>query len=406
MPLSNAKVKALKDPGKHSDGLGLVLNISKGGTKSWIQRITVKGKRKDIGLGGYPKVSLKQAREWRDSNRALVAIGRAPLSALDRKRGKKAREVNKPQTPTFEAEARLYHSEKMENIVPRNRLQWIQRAEQYLFPILGDMPVNKIRPYDLYEILQPLALEKSETAHRLKIICNQTFQRAVFMQIIPSNPVQALAGQLPKRVKSRAIPHRSTPFWKVSRELRKVELSTAHLTTKLAFKFMVLNAQRPSETRFLEWEDVDFDNAMLTIPAERMKMRQPHRIPMSRQSLDLLRQAYAVSWHSRYIFPSQATKKDVPLTKNTLHQLAVKLNLEGTPHGYRASFKTWATESGREYDAVELSLAHVLGSEVERVYFRGSMQDQRRKIMQDWADFVEKDKGNTLGTLDRLREVV
>lgn len=383
--LSATKARTLKDAGRYTDGGGLYLNIARGGSKSWVQRVIVDGKRRDLGLGSYPTVTLARARELTLDNKRRVSEGKAPLSSRKRATSRRARAGK----PTFETLAREYHEANAGTrwTHPKNVKAWIQRAERYLFPVIGDTPIDKIESVDILNILVPLQTTKPEIAVRLRVILRQVFSWAQARGLIRLNPAAAIAGGLPPR--PRAGNMKALHYADVAAALDAVDASNSYMGTKLAFRFMVLTATRGAETRGAGWSEIDLDAVLWTIPADRMKMSRAHVVPLSRQALAILEDARALSGDSDYVFPS-VTNPDKALSDNTFSKVARDLELGCNPHGMRSSFRDWTAEqSSASWAAVELSLAHSVGSSVERAYFRSDLIDQRRVLMQAWADFLD-----------------
>ena len=383
--LSATKTKNLKDAGRYSDGGGLYLNIAKGGSKSWVQRIIVDGKRRDLGVGSFPVVTLARARELTLDNKRRVSEGLAPLSARQRATKRRARAGK----PTFETLAREFHSANAHTrwSHEKNIKAWIQRAEKYLFPAFGDTPIDRIDGADILNVLVPLQTTKPEIAVRLKVILRQVFSWAQARGLVKTNPADSIAGGLPPR--PRAGHMKALHYADVADALDTVNKSGSYMATKLAFRFMTLTASRGSETRGAVWSEIDLDAALWEIPATRMKMSRAHIVPLSRQAVEILEQARALAWDSDFVFPS-VTNSARSLSDNTFSKLARDLELGCNPHGMRSSFRDWTAEqSSASWAAVELSLAHSVGSSVERAYFRSDLIDQRRQLLQAWADYLD-----------------
>ena len=387
MGLTATKAKNLVFPGRYGAGGGLYLNVSRTGTKSWVQRIVVDGQRKDIGLGGYPNVSLVQARQWTAENRSRVADGKAPMSARERTASTKPA-APKLSTATFEQMARAFHGENTGSrwVCGKNIRNWLQRAEKYLFPSFGDMPIDQITGGDLLDVIVPVQNAKPETGMRLRVICRQVFARAQARGLIGANPAgEAISGGLPPVRKTRT--HMAAVHYSdVPGLLQKIDAGPAYLGTKLALRFMALTAARGSEVRNAKWSEVSGNDALWTVPAERMKTGVEHRVPLSRQAVDVLEQARQLSWDSEYIFPSYTGR---PLSDNSFGKAFRDLQLGAVPHGLRSSFRNWASEqSGASWETIELSLSHKVGGPVAQAYFRSDLLDQRRPLLQAWGDYV------------------
>ena len=389
--LTAATVKNLREPGRYGDGDGLYLCIAPTGSKSWVQRIQADGKRRDIGLGGYPAVLLAKARELALENRRRATEGKMPLSAKDRRTATREARTPKAAKPTFEEMARTFHAENTGNRWASRKAikNWLQRGERYVFPLIGDKHLDEIEAVDVLNIVVPLQSVKPETAIRVRQLIKQTYRRAISRGLAVSNPAgEIMAGGLPPR--GRQIVHmRSLHYSQVTDALAKVDASPAFMLTKLLARFVALTATRPGEARQASWEEMDLDNEMWTIPASRMKMSREHRVPLSRQALEVLQQAKRLSWDSQLIFPSDRNPGK-PLSDNALSKLFRDLEIGAVPHGFRSSFRVWAEEqSSASWAAIELCLAHTVGSNTERAYFRSDLLDQRRQLMQAWGDFLD-----------------
>ncbi len=385
---TNLQVKSFRDPGMYADGQGLYLRVSwsKNRTKSWILRIMKDGKRQDIGLGGYPTVSLSDARNEAARLRAEIKQGNTPTTARNR------RKAVAPSVPTFEMEARRFHAEnetiRWTNL--KNRKIWLQRAETYLFPAIGSMPITDVTPLDLLKVIEPLWGTKRETAYRLKLIAKQTFMRSLTIGLIQSDPSQYLEGGLPYGRQIREH-FKALHYSQVSEALAQVEQSSSAWPTKLCVRFTTLTATRSRESRGATWDEINWSEKLWTIPAERMKMNKPHIVPLSNQAMDILRQARLLAdTEFDHIFHQTNPRIiDKPISENAMNLLFRKLGINGTPHGMRSAFKDWSEEqTSADWAAIEISLSHTVGSNVERAYFRSNMLLQRRELMQDWADYI------------------
>ena len=388
--LSATKVKALDEPGRYGDGEGLYLNVSNAGTQSWVQRIVVDGQRRDIGLGGFPTVSLAKARELSAENRRLVAEGRTPLSSKDRRaEARKARSVE-TSTPTFRTQAEAFFDwagrERWTN--PKNQKQRPAVVRRYVYPHLGDLPVDQIDAGDVLSILEPLQGEKPEVAKVARTVMRQVFRRAQVRGLIAVNPAGEVIGEELRSQRRRVTHMKSLPYAGVAEALDKVEASGAYEATKLAFRLMVLCASRPGEVRFATWDEFDLDNALWTIQADRMKQSREHRVPLSSHAVEVLRRARALAWDSPWCFPS-GSNPGKPLSENAFSKLAKENGISAVPHGFRSSFRNWAEEQSRaSWAAIEMSLSHAVGGDVERAYFRSDVLNQRRALMQQWGEFL------------------
>ena len=379
--ISYSKAKAITAPGFYRADDTLYLRVSKTGAKSWVQRLVIDGVRREIGLGSFRLVTLTDARMKAIENQRAARIeGRDPLAA--RKRAK---------LPTFEQAA----MQTWESLKPRWRdgkhtQRWIRTLEKYAFPAIGNMPVDKIGREDVLGILTPLWTTRPEIARRLRMKMKQTFIWAMAHGFIQHNIAgEMIDGALPAMpaVKSH---YRALEYQEVRAALSTIEQSRAGLTAKLAFKFLVLTASRSGEVREAVWSEVNFQDRLWTIPPTRMKAKRAHSVPLSDAALAVLEQARILDDGSGLIFPSP-TKKGRSLSDMTMTKLLRDNDLSGrtTVHGFRSSFRTWASEcTNADHAVMELCLAHAVGNNVERAYSRGTLLDKRRRLMMQWADYV------------------
>ena len=380
MKLSATKVKALSKPGRHSDGDGLHLFISKSGGKSWVQRITMDGRRRDFGLGGYPTVSLSQARKRASDIREAVGNGRDPVA-----------EKHRPEIPTFREAAYAVHEANK----PRWRngshtSAWIQTLERHAFPKIGNKPIDTISRSDLLAVLTPIWSNRPETARRVRQRMRTIFRWAMANELIESNPAgEAIDGALPSMPKVKA--HlRALPYQEVGSALMTVDASQTSLASKLCLRFLVFTAARSGEARGATWEEIDLEGTTWTVPGSRMKAGVEHRVPLSDQVLDVLTLAHQLEDGSGLCFPSPLRPGRI-LSDMTLTKILRSTGLadRATVHGFRTSFKTWTMEqTDTPWGVAEAALAHQLGGSVEQAYARSDLFLRRRTLMQQWADYL------------------
>ncbi len=380
MKFSATEVKALSEPGRHTDGDGLHLFISKSGGKSWVQRITIDGKRRDIGLGGYPSVSLAQARKRASYNREAVGNGRDPVA-----------EKHRPAMPTFRETAYAVHEANK----PRWRngshtSGWIQTLERHAFPKIGNKPVDTISRSDLLAVLTPIWSTRPETARRVRQRMRTIFRWAMANELVEGNPAgEAIDGALPSMPKVKA--HlRALPYEEVGAALRTVDASQTSPASKLCLAFLVFTAARSGEARGATWNEIDMEGATWTIPGSRMKAGEEHRVPLSNQAVGVLTLARELQGGSGLCFPSPLLRgrmlSDMTLTKILR---ATGLAERATVHGFRTSFRTWSMEqTDAPWAVAEAALAHQLGGSVEQAYARSDLFVRRRTLMQQWADYL------------------
>ena len=380
MTLSATRVKALSDPGRYSDGGGLHLFITKAGRKSWVLRITVDGRRRDIGLGGYPLVSLARAREKATEYREAFLEGRDPVA-----------EKRAPAMPTFrEAAYAVHQTNKPRWRNARHASGWIQTLERHAMPVLGKMPVDTIGRMDVLKVLTPIWTTRPETARRVRQRTRTVFRWAMAHGFIETNPAgEAIDGALPPMPKVKAH-FRVLPYQEVGTALDMVEASLSSMSAKLCLRFLVLTAARSGEARGATWDEIDLESREWRIPSERMKAGMEHRVPLSEQILDLLDAASVLRDDSGLVFPSPL-KQGVPMSDMTLTKVLRSVGLAGraTVHGFRSSFKNWTLEqTDTPWVVSEAALAHSLGNSTERAYARSDLFERRHTLMQLWADYV------------------
>ena len=386
--LTSAKVKTITKPGMHGDGNGLYLNVTPSGSGSWIQRMVIGGRRRELGLGGYPATGLAEARALALANKAFVRAGRDPVA-----------ERRRTNVPTFRQAARRVYDANL----PRWRngkhiATWWQSLERHAFPTIGDMKVDQIRRSDVLAILEPIWGVRQETARRVRQRIRSVLRWCEAHDYCTGNAAgDALDGALPTMPRLKA--HlRALPYREVSAALATVEASKASLASKLCLRFLVLTAARSGEARGSTWDEIDEDAGEWRIPGSRMKGGVEHRVPLSDAALELLEQARVLRDGSGLIFPS-SVKAGHPMSDMTLSQVLRKTGLaeRSTVHGFRSAFRDWAAEcTSAPHAVMELSLAHAVGSSVEQAYARSDLIEKRRVLMQAWADFVAGDASEML----------
>ena len=380
MKLTATGVKALHKPGRHSDGDGLHLFITKTGNKSWVQRIVVDGRRRDIGLGGYPTVSLAQARRRAAENRETVENGKDPVA-----------EKHRPAIPTFREAALAVHEANR----PRWRNEshatgWIQTLQRHAFPKIGNKPINTVTRSDLLSVLTPIWSTRPETARRVRQRMRTIFRWAMANELVESNPAgEAIDGALPSMPKVKA--HlRALPYDEVGAALRTVDESQTSPASKLCLSFLVFTAARSGEARGATWDEIDMEGTTWTIPGSRMKAGEEHRVPLSDQVLGVLMLARELEDGSELCFPSPLHRgrmlSDMTLTKVLR---TTGFAERATVHGFRTSFRTWSMEqTDAPWAVAEAALAHQLGGSVEQAYARSDLFVRRRALMQQWAEYL------------------
>jgi len=378
--LTAAKVRAVTRTGLHGDGGTLYLSVAPGGSKSWVQRLTVHGRRRDIGLGGFPLVSLAEARNKAFDNRRWARAGGDPLA-----------DKHKAKVPTFREAARIvFEANKPRWRSEQHTKGWLQILERHAMPHLSDMPVDRIGREDVLRILTPLWGTRMETARRVRQRVRVVLRWAQAHGFVTENAAgEAIDGALPAMpaVKEhfRALPYREVPD-----ALRIVEESGASLAARLCFRFLVLTAARSGEVRSAVWNEIDFDAREWRIPGARMKSGTEHRVPLSQAALTVLEQARTLDDGSGVVFPSPL-KRGCPLSDMAMTKLLRdnKLADRATVHGFRSSFRDWCAETGKPRELAEAALAHTVGG-VEGAYFRSDLLAKRRRLMDQWAAYLNQ----------------
>ena len=381
---SAVAVRNVKTPGRHPAGETLYLMVWPSARKSWVQRLTIEGKRKDLGLGPYPTVSLAQARERAHDNLSQAKSGGNPLAA-------KQEEAKLSAVPTFEALARQHIAENLGSWrSAKHGAQWSSTLATYAFPTLGALKVNEITRKHVIDVLAPIWTSKPETARRVRQRIRAVMDRAAALEFIDYNPAgdvinAALAKQ--PRVKNH---HRALPYERLPAALCAVRASTANASVKLAFEMLALTACRSGEVRGMTWDEVDLREATWTVPEARMKAGRLHRVPLSHRALAILEEARSRSDGDGVVFPSPHT--GAVLSPMAFAQLLRRLEFDFVPHGLRSSFRDWAAEqTDARHDVVESALAHAVGNATEAAYFRSDLFDHRRKLMEQWSRFLKGD---------------
>ncbi|WP_343040678.1 tyrosine-type recombinase/integrase [Pikeienuella piscinae] len=377
--LTAQAVKNASAPGKYFDGHGLYLRVDANGSRFWVQRITIRGKRCELGLGSPALVTLAEARAAALENRKLARSGGDPLQARREAQAvltfaEAARKVHELHRPTWRN--------------PKHAAQFISTLETYAFPRLGKLKVQDVTTADVLAVLSPIWTVKAETARRVRQRIGTVMKWAIAQGWRQDNPAENISQALPKAT-ARPEHRRALPYGEVAGCVETVQTSNAGLSTKLAFEFLVLTASRSGEVREARWDEIDMAARVWEIPAERMKMKRPHRVPLSSRAVAILKEAKALGDGSGLVFPG--TKKGRPLSDMTLSKLVKELGFNADVHGFRTSFRTWAQErTNFPREVAEAALAHLSGDAVERAYARSDVFEKRRKMMDAWAAYLSE----------------
>ena len=378
--LSDRAVKAATAPGRMFDGHGLFLLVTPGGAKNWKQRITVNGRRQELGVGPYPVVTLREARETALANHRMVRAGLNPK--VERRRAK--------GIPTFAELARAdFEHRKGGWRSPKHARDWYATLERFVFPLLGDRTVDAITTDDVFRVLSPIWHDKSTTAKLVRQRIGAVLAVAVAKGLRSDNPADTVKAMLAKHQSVETKGHRSIPYGDVAGALAKVRASKANRSTVLAFEFLVVTASRGGEVRCATWNEIDTDAATWTVPGERMKAGREHRVPLTARALEILAEARSLrTGRTDLMFPSRTGK---PLGERSMLQVLDRLGIDATPHGFRSSFRVWAAErTNVPREVCEAALAHTIKDKAEAAYQRSDLFDRRRELMERWVGFLSE----------------
>lgn len=385
--------KLLKQPGRHAVGKGLYIEVADSGAASWVARKQVAGKRRELGLGSYPDLSLAKAREAAAKTSAMMAAGIDPVAERKKAGG----------IPTFRVAAVTVHAAQMANWRNgKHNHQWLRTLETYAFPVIGDMTVDRIDRGELLEVLQPIWIEKHETARRVRQRMATVLDWAFVKGYRETEaPLRALAKGLPK-VTAKGGHHEAMAYADVPAFVARLRARDG--LGALALEAAILTAARSGEVRGATCAELDLDAGLWSIPAERMKSGKAHVIPLSPAAIAVFHRALALrtDGSGKLVFPGQkhgkrpaATAK--PISDMTLNAALKRMGETADPHGFRSSFKDWCGEvAGFANELSEAALAHAIPNKAEAAYRRGTMLDRRRVMMNAWADYCDGGRGVAL----------
>ncbi len=393
MSLTDRAISNFKANGKlqkHADGGGLYIHISPSGGKLWKMAYRYNGKQKNLSFGAYPLISLKMAREKREDAKRKLAEGIDPgLLKQQRKRGIDSGE------DSFSTVAREWHVKFLPTWTPDHGEKILLRLEKDIFPYIGKRNMFDIRPPEVLMAIRHIEERGAlETAHRALQICGKIFKYAVATGRAERDVTADLKGALPP-VKVRHHPSIINPK-EVGKLLRAIDNYEGQYTVACALKMAPLVFVRPGELRGAAWDEFDFDNAEWRIPAERMKMKEQHIVPLATQTIALLQELHRHTGDGRLLFPGVRTP-DRPISNNTINAALRRIGYakeEMTGHGFRSMASTLLNEQGWNRDAIERQLAHAERSKVRAAYNFAEFLPERRKMMQAWADYLDELKAS------------
>jgi integrase len=381
-------VKRLTRPGFYFVGgvAGLALQVLPTGARSWVLRVMVAGKRRNMGLGGYPDVTLAGAREAAREHRATIDRGGDPIA--ERRKARLALVAELGKAVTFKAAATAFIASREGSWRnEKHRYQWSATIETYAYPHIGNTPVQDLTLADIRKVLDPIWTTKTETAKRLRGRIEQIVDYAIVHgQREGDNPARwrgHLDKVLPPPGKVAKVKHFEALPWK-DLPAFLVKLKAVGGTAARALEFAILCAARSGEVRGATWEEFDLDGAMWAIPAKRMKAGREHRVPLSPAALELLKALPRVSG-DKYVFSGARGKM---LSDMAMTAVLRRMGLKIVPHGFRSTFRDWvADQTDYPGEVAEMALAHIVSDKTEAAYRRGDLLQRRVQLMSDWAHY-------------------
>ena len=386
--LTALKVRKLDIPGRYADGNNLYLEIDKSGARRWTLRVTVLGRRRDMGLGGVSTVSLEEARELAYQYKKIARSGGDPILERQKNKGLQttlihcAKKVHQINLPTWKNQ--------------KFAKQWFSSLEHHVFPTIGKLPISQVTSADILRVLTPIWNTKGDTAkkikQRLRMIIKWARAQGYFQG---DDPVELAEQALPKQLKSDDH-HKSLEFEKLPEMISNLRKSKISLPTKLALEFTILSACRTNEVLNAKWEEIDLTKLVWSIPSERMKGGKVHQVPLTDRMTVILNDCKKLKTNNDLLFPSEINGE--ALSNNTM-RLALKkrLNVDATVHGMRSSFKDWASETTNFANEVsEMALAHTISNKTELAYRRRTLIEKRRQLMQKWSDYLNNKEGEVI----------
>jgi integrase len=379
--LNATRVRTLKGPGTYEDGGGLRLVIDRSGARRWVMRVSIGSKRRELGLGGYPTVSLEAAREKAGELRKAAKDGRD--LAAERRAARRA-------GVTFRQAFEEFFTVKRQALSNAKHLaQWPNTMSTYVFPRIGDRPVGCVTAGEVLDVLTPIWFEKPETAkrvlQRMEVVFRSAILRGHREAASPCIGVVQELGTKHRKVEHHpSLPHQDVPAF-----IQRLMACPNQVSTRLALEWLILTACRSGEVRLAHWEEIDRRAAVWTIPASRMKARRAHAVPLSNRCREILEEVRAAHPTSDLIFPG--TKPGRPMSDMTLTALLRRMQLadSATAHGFRSTFKVWCAEVAKVRDEVsEAALAHTIPEKVRAAYLRTNFLEERRALMEAWAAYA------------------
>lgn len=388
MPLTDRAVRNARGREKQYklfDGGGLYLLVNTTGAKYWRLKYRLAGREKTLALGVYPQVTLAVARKARESAKELIKQGQDPV--LIRKLKQRQDEVE--AATTFERVTKKWIEDRGNEWTEKHATRVLDSLEKNIFPDLGSRPIMAITPPELLLTLRRIEKRGAlDLAQRVLQRTSAVFRYGIAAGLCNHNPASDLKGALktPKRGNRAALSAKELPAL-----LRKVDTYDGYPETKIALKLLALTFVRPGEMRAAEWAEFDLKAKEWRIPASRMKMRAEHIVPLSRQAIALLKELQQLTGHSKFLFPGRNNPRKC-ISENTLLYALYRMGYhsQATAHGFRATASTILNEQGWHPDVIERQLAHAPRNKVRAAYNRAEYLAERRKMMQHWAEHLDK----------------
>lgn len=389
-PLSDTAVRNAKPqdkPFSMFDGGGLYLLTTPSGGKLWRLKYTFGGKQYLMACGAYPEVSLLDARQRRDNARKLLASGINPASVRQAEKQSALK-----ATETFKLVAMQWYEAHLHTWKETHSKRLLSSLERDVFPYIGDRAISEIIPAEILEVLERIKTRGSlDTAHRVRTNCSKIFRYAIANQKANNDPAAALLGAL-EPAKGGHMAAITEPS-KLGELLRAINGYSGSVSVQCALKLAPLLFVRPGELRHMEWNELDFENAQWNLPAEKMKMKEPHIVPLSKQALEVLAVIKPLTSASRYVFPS-GRSFDRPMSDNAILAALRRMGFEKDEmcgHGFRAAARTLLDEVLKvRPDLIEQQLAHAVRDPLGRAYNRTTHLEDRREMMQTWANYLDE----------------
>ena len=370
--LTAAKVRALHKPGKYGDMNGLVLRITASGARSWIQRISIHGQMRDMGLGGFPEVTLAEARARAFENRRIARAGGDPRQSKT--------------VPTFRKAASIVHEHVARAITnEKYAAQWFNQIERLAFPTIGDSTVDVIRVSQIISVLEPIWIEKAKTANELRGRMERIFDWAIaYEHRTAENPARKKIMEAALGPQNRVVKHHAAlSYQDAPKAVQAIRQSDKPIHVRLATEFLMLTAVRTGEAREADWQEIVLESRTWTIPKGRMKARKDHRIPLCARAVEILLEARGKT--------RKPTGKVFPgISEGSMLSFIKSLGFgEITTHGMRTTMRTWVAEcTDTREDVAEAALAHVERNNVKAAYKRTDLFDMRRVLTDEWCRYL------------------